>query len=87
LIKFLASVTRKRNQNDLSFEKFPVIFPVLRESGVTTAAQYASLFLLYALRVTRGLDPRVHLPRRKMDCRVKPGNDAEFYGSFSLANP
>jgi hypothetical protein len=30
--------------------------------------------------VTRGLDPRVH-PLRKMDCRVKPGNDAEFYQS------
>jgi hypothetical protein len=25
--------------------------------------------------VTRGLDPRVHLFRKKMDCRVKPGND------------
>jgi hypothetical protein len=30
--------------------------------------------------VTRGLDPRVHLfretlLRKKMDCRVKPGND------------
>jgi hypothetical protein len=28
--------------------------------------------------VTRGLDPRVHPLRKKMDCRVKPGNDAEF---------
>jgi hypothetical protein len=33
--------------------------------------------------VTRGLDPRVHHLReehftKKMDCRVKPGNDAEF---------
>jgi hypothetical protein len=27
--------------------------------------------------VTRGLDPRVHLPRTKMDCRVKPGNNVE----------
>jgi hypothetical protein len=32
--------------------------------------------------VTRGLDPRVHYLRielfaKKMDCRVKPGNDAE----------
>jgi hypothetical protein len=27
--------------------------------------------------VTRGLDPRVHLLRMKMDCRVKPGNDDE----------
>src|SRR5215468_12517359 len=26
--------------------------------------------------VTRGLDPRVHLLRTRMDCRVKPGNDA-----------
>jgi tripartite-type tricarboxylate transporter receptor subunit TctC len=26
--------------------------------------------------VTRGLDPRVHLFREKMDCRVKPGNDS-----------
>jgi len=25
--------------------------------------------------VTRGLDPRVHPLRKKMDCRVKPGND------------
>jgi hypothetical protein len=25
--------------------------------------------------VTRGLDPRVHLLRKMMDCRVKPGND------------
>jgi hypothetical protein len=25
--------------------------------------------------VTRGLDPRLHLFRKKMDCRVKPGND------------
>jgi hypothetical protein len=28
-----------------------------------------------ALHVTRGLDPRVHLFRAEMDCRVKPGND------------
>jgi hypothetical protein len=26
--------------------------------------------------VMRGLDPRIH-PFRKMDCRVKPGNDVE----------
>jgi hypothetical protein len=25
--------------------------------------------------VTPGLDPGVHLSRKKMDCRVKPGND------------
>jgi hypothetical protein len=23
----------------------------------------------------RGLDPRIHLSRKMMDCRVKPGND------------
>jgi hypothetical protein len=33
-------------------------------------------------RVTRGLDPRVHHLRKnffakRMDCRVKPGNDSE----------
>ncbi len=28
-----------------------------------------------SLRVTRGLDPRVHLLRMEIDCRVKPGND------------
>jgi hypothetical protein len=28
--------------------------------------------------VTRGLDPRVHPFRKNMDCRVKPGNDAEL---------
>jgi hypothetical protein len=31
----------------------------------------------FTLIVTRGLDPRVHYFRKKMDCRVKPGNDAE----------
>jgi len=33
---------------------------------------------LTTLRVTRGLDPRVHPLREKMDCRVKPGNDSEL---------
>jgi hypothetical protein len=28
--------------------------------------------------VTRGLGPRVHPFRKKMDCRVKPGNDAKL---------
>jgi hypothetical protein len=34
-----------------------------------------------SLPVTRGLDPRVHHVRKsfskKMDCRVKPGNDEQ----------
>jgi hypothetical protein len=29
--------------------------------------------------VMRGLDPRIH-HFRKMDCRVKPGNDEEAFG-------
>jgi hypothetical protein len=29
--------------------------------------------LIQPLLVTRGLDPRVHLLRMTMDCRVKPG--------------
>jgi hypothetical protein len=28
--------------------------------------------------VTRGLDPRVHQLAKRMGCRVKPGNDAEW---------
>src|SRR5229473_1419737 len=39
------------------------------------------------LRVTRGLDPRVHLPRMKMDCRVKPGNDAEQMRAKTCSKP
>jgi hypothetical protein len=31
---------------------------------------------LIHLGVTRGLDPRVHLLAKKMDGRVKPGNDS-----------
>jgi hypothetical protein len=31
--------------------------------------------LIHRSLVTRGLDPRVHLLRIRMDCRVKPGND------------
>jgi hypothetical protein len=44
---------------------------------------------IYPLPVTRGLDPRVHLLRIKVDCRVKPGNDLEQrsakYGLFLVA--
>jgi len=32
--------------------------------------------LTHLSTVTRGLNPRVHPLRKKMDCRVKPGNDA-----------
>src|SRR6202045_3438391 len=28
--------------------------------------------------VMRGLDPRIHLLAKRMDCRVKPGNDNRF---------
>ena len=31
--------------------------------------------------VTRGLDPRVHPLRKKMDCQLKPGNDEQSRGS------
>src|ERR1700678_2389949 len=34
--------------------------------------------LIHHWSVTRGLDPRVHPLRKRMDCRVKPGKDAEF---------
>jgi hypothetical protein len=27
--------------------------------------------------VTRGLNPRVHPFRKKLDCRVQPGNDSK----------
>jgi hypothetical protein len=30
------------------------------------------------LCVTRGLDPQVHLLRKKMDCRVKPRHGVDF---------
>jgi hypothetical protein len=40
---------------------------VLAAAGILTCAAH-----------TRGLDPRVHPFRKKMDCRVKPGNDAEL---------
>jgi hypothetical protein len=38
----------------------------------------------------RGLDPRIHLlakeifSRKKMDCRVKPGNDDSTTGAVGL---
>src|SRR4030081_3549750 len=34
----------------------------------------------------RGLDPRIHL-LREMDCRVKPGNDGEWYLVGAHADP
>jgi hypothetical protein len=32
--------------------------------------------------VTRGLDPRVHLLRKRMDRRVKPGDDSGWCVNF-----
>jgi mono/diheme cytochrome c family protein len=40
-----------------------------------SAPENVSMNLIHSLFVARGLDPRVHLLRMKMDCRVKPGND------------
>ena len=36
--------------------------------------------------VMRGLDPRIHLLARKMDCRVKPGNDGSRYAALRSAS-
>jgi hypothetical protein len=38
------------------------------------------LYGFAAACVTRGLDPRVHLLRKKMDRRVKPGDDNRTWG-------
>jgi hypothetical protein len=38
-----------------------------------------SVELNLPLGVMRGLDPRIHLLLKKMDCRVKPGNDDQEY--------
>jgi hypothetical protein len=37
---------------------------------------FLSFCPLGPLRVMRGLYPRIHPLRKKLDCRVKPGNDA-----------
>jgi hypothetical protein len=33
----------------------------------------------------RGLDPRIHLLRKMMDCRVKPGNDGDVMSRATLS--
>jgi hypothetical protein len=35
----------------------------------------------------RGLDPRIHLPSKTMDSRVKPGNDEIGIKKQSRGNP
>jgi hypothetical protein len=35
----------------------------------------AFLFLTESVFVMRGRDPRIHLLRERMDCRIKSGND------------
>jgi hypothetical protein len=32
--------------------------------------------------IHQGMDPRVHLLRKELDCRVKPGNDAVFVTQY-----
>jgi hypothetical protein len=36
--------------------------------------------------VTPGLDPGIHRPSQKMDCRVKPGNDEFDNRAFVIAS-
>jgi hypothetical protein len=47
-----------------------------RVTQLSILLERVAMKLIPPLRVTRGLDPRVHLLRMEMDCRVKPGNDA-----------
>jgi hypothetical protein len=37
--------------------------------------------------VMRGLDPRIHLLAKRMDCRVKPGNDNRFNMTGNRCSP
>src|SRR6266545_2647762 len=37
--------------------------------------------------VMRGLDPRIHLLAKRMDCRVKPGNDMSEQITAAYAQP
>src|SRR6187397_843714 len=48
-----------------------------RLSHAFCLSQPAMIIHINSVIVTRGLDPRVHLLRKKMDCRVKPGNDEQ----------
>src|ERR1700674_1900962 len=48
-----------------------------RLPGRAAVSQHILMRLIHHWYVTRGLDPRVHLLRKKMDCRVKPGNDVD----------
>jgi hypothetical protein len=46
-----------------------------RKAAEAAASAHAPhLRLIHALSVMRGL-PRIHLVAKKLDCRVKPGND------------
>jgi hypothetical protein len=49
--------------------------------GFTHAPNHPSLS-----GVMRGLDPRIHLLAKRMDCRVKPGNDDRFNMTESRYN-
>jgi hypothetical protein len=53
--------------------------PRLHPSGQTNSEAFSSWFWFQRFTITgvaRGLDPRVHLLAKMMDCRVKPGNDS-----------
>jgi hypothetical protein len=62
--------------------------PALRAANAAlhaaTRRKRTSIKLIHISPVARGLDPRVHPLRMKMDCRVKPGNDAGRMSAHAL---
>ena len=56
---------------------FPV--DVLVQPNLTGEAARIEPLLSTVMRgLDPGLDPRIHLLAKRMDCRVKPGNDNRF---------
>jgi hypothetical protein len=52
----------------------PTAFVFLADRATAESARIEPLLST----VMRGLDPRIHLLAKRMDCRVKPGNDNRF---------
>jgi hypothetical protein len=69
-------------------EKWIPVFGIMLHQLEAGSGRFGSV-LVPSTAVTRGLDPRVHLlriklVRKKMDCRVKPGNDGRDCGATAL---
>jgi hypothetical protein len=63
------------------------VSPAIANVSTLIARRHSARIEPLLSTVMRGLDPRIHLLAKRMDCRVKPGNDNRFNMTGNRCSP